>query len=96
MISSPQLALTDSTLTSSTPTPAAAANASWTCVRTSAGWSSTCTLMMSPLSDARSWIFADDALRPFSSRIASASSMVICAAGTSQATPPAKSIPSTS
>ena len=58
VISSPQLALTAATLTSEGSTPAASAKASCTRTRTSSGWSSTCTLMMSPLSERRSWIFA--------------------------------------
>ena len=47
-------------------TPAASANASWSWTRTSSGWSSTCTLMMSPLSELRSWILAVSLSRPLS------------------------------
>ena len=50
VISQPHVELTDDTLTSWTSTPAASANACWTWARTSSGWSSTCTLMIEPLS----------------------------------------------
>ena len=93
VISHPQRDDTDETLTSSGSTPAASANASCSWVRTSAGWSSTCTLMMSPLSDERSWIVASAPSIPLSSRIERASSTDRSDAGTSHATPPVKSRP---
>ena len=93
VIDHPHCDETDETLMSFTVTSAPSANACCNRVRTSSGWSSTCTLMIAPLSDERSWILALVASIPLSPRIPSASSTEKFSAGTSQATPPVKSSP---
>ena len=95
VISQPHVELTDETLTSWTCTPAASAKARWISTRTPSGWSSTWILMIDPLSLWRSWILALSASMPLSPRTWRALSTVNSSAGTSQATPPSKSMPST-
>ena len=51
--------------------------------------------MMSPLSELRSWILAVSLSKPLSDRMSRASSIDSWPAGTSQATPPSKSMPRT-
>ena len=87
--------LTDVDDTSSTATPACSASCVWTTCTTSWGWSPTCTfrrLLPSALVSSR--IFALAASIWLSSRMpVMSSSVIVPVAGTSQATPPSKSMP---